>query len=512
MRALGEEFQVKSQQGVQDRGREPATEGHQYKSARPATTNRLLLDPETLVICPKCAEEFNLQHGFAKRALEDFEAASRGALAAVREAERAEVERRAASIAAERENATQQEIEALRKLLKDQAGGHEKALREMQALTEKSLEPQLQSLRKALADRDEQLKTVSEREERLAAAEQALQARATAAAHEKAQELMAAERRGFAEQLAEKNSQVAALREEQLSLRKEREKLQDEKAALALEVQKQVDAQVEQREAVVRAQEAERSKLREAELQKKLDDVSNQLADAQRRAEQGSQQLQGEVLELALEDSLVQAFRLDTIEEVKKGARGGDVIQRVTTRTGQNAGVMLWETKRAKDWSPQWVAKLKEDMRAASADVGILVTMPTAVPKEWDAQQPFGLYEDVWVTTWSNAVCLAEVIRVGLIDVHKQRLISAGKGEKMEAVYDYLTSPQFAQKLKAVYNAFKVMKEENDRERQQAEQRWTRRDKQVQMAMRELIGIGGEIQGLAQQELPQLELEPGEQN
>lgn len=478
-------------------------------NARVIPTNRLLLDPATPVICPKCGEKFSLEYGFAKRALEGFEDASRGALAAVREAERAEAERRAASIATERENATRQETEALKKLLKEQTEAHEKALREMQALTEKSVEPQLQSLRKAIADRDEQLKTVSEREERLAAAEQALQTRAAAAAHEKAQELMAAERAEFAQQLAEKNSQVAALREEQLSLRKERERLQDEKAALALEVRKQVDAQVQQREAVVRAQEAERSKLREAELQKKLDDVSSQLADAQRRAEQGSQQLQGEVLELALEDSLVQAFRLDAIEEVKKGARGGDVIQRVTTRTGHAAGVMLWETKRAKDWSPQWVTKLKEDMRGASADVGILVTMPTAVPREWEPQQPFGLHEDVWVTTWSNAVCLAEVIRVGLIDVHKQRLISAGKGEKMEAVYDYLTSPQFAQKLKAVYNAFKVIKEENDRERQQAEQRWTRRDKQLQMAMRELIGIGGEIQGLAQQELPQLELEGG---
>jgi hypothetical protein len=496
---------MKSPQDSQDMGWGPATEGH-HMSARAISPNRLLLDPATPVVCPKCAEEFNLEHGFARKALDGFEEASRGAMAAVREAERIEVERRVASIAAERESATLKETEALKKLLSDQAAAHEKALREMQALAQKSLEPQLQSLRKAVADRDEQLKSVSEREERLAAAEQEFHTRTATAGQAKAQELMAAERAEFAQQLADKTSQVAALREEQLNLRKEREKLQDEKAALALEVQKQVDDQVRQREAVVRAQEAERSKLREAELQKKLDDVSFQLADAQRRAEQGSQQLQGEVLELALEDSLVQTFRLDTIEEVKKGARGGDVIQRVTTRTGQPAGVMLWETKRAKDWSPQWVTKLKEDMRGASADVGILVTMPTAIPKEWEAQQPFGLYEDVWVTTWSHAICLAEVIRVGLIDVHKQRLISAGKGEKMEAVYDYLTSPQFAQKLKAVYNAFKVMKDENDRERLQAEQRWTRRDKQIQTAMRELIGIGGEIQGLAQQELPQLEI------
>ena len=471
---------------------------------------KLVLDPETPVTCPKCNDEFALREGFARRALETLEETSRAVMTSIREDERADVERRAAALASEREAAARKEVESLRSLMKEQAEGHQKALREMQSIAEKSLEPKLEALRAALTDKDQQLEAVKEREARLAAAERQLESRATVVAQAKADELIAAERQAFQQQLAEKNSQVAALREEQLNLRKEREKLQDEKAALALEVQKQVDAQVQQREAVVRAQEAERAKFREAELQKKLDDVSSQLADAQRRAEQGSQQLQGEVLELALEDSLVQAFRLDTIEEVKKGARGGDVIQRVTTRTGQAAGVMLWETKRAKEWSPQWVTKLKEDMRGASADVGILVTMPTAVPKQWDAQQPFGLHEDVWVTIWSHAVNLAEVIRAGLIDVHKQRLISAGKGEKMEAVYDYLTSPQFAQKLKAVYNAFKVMKEENDRERQQVEQRWTRREKQLQMAMRELIGIGGEIQGLAQQELPQLELEQSE--
>ena len=471
---------------------------------------KLVLDPETPVTCPKCNDEFALREGFARRALETLEETSRAVMTSIREDERADVERRAAALASEREAAARKEVESLRSLMIEQTEGHQKALREMQSIAEKSLEPKLEALRAALTDKDQQLEAVKEREVRLAAAERQLESRATVVAQAKADELIAAERQAFQQQLAEKNSQVAALREEQLNLRKEREKLQDEKAALALEVQKQVDAQVQQREAVVRAQEAERAKFREAELQKKLDDVSSQLADAQRRAEQGSQQLQGEVLELALEDSLVQAFRLDTIEEVKKGARGGDVIQRVTTRTGQAAGVMLWETKRAKEWSPQWVTKLKEDMRGASADVGILVTMPTAVPKEWDAQQPFGLHEDVWVTIWSHAVNLAEVIRAGLIDVHKQRLISAGKDEKMEAVYDYLTSPQFAQKLKAVYNAFKVMKEENDRERQQVEQRWTRREKQLQMAMRELIGIGGEIQGLAQQELPQLELEQSE--
>jgi hypothetical protein len=172
--------------------------------------------------------------------------------------------------------------------------------------------------------------------------------------------------------LADKAQQVAALRDEQLQLRKEREKLKDEKAALALEVQKQVDEQLQRRESIVRAQEQQRGQLEKAELQKKLDDAGEQLAAAQRKMEQGSQQLQGEVLELVIEEGLRRAFPLDAIEEVKKGQRGGDVLQRVITRGGQAAGTILWETKRAKEWSPQWIAKLKEDMRASGAAVGIL--------------------------------------------------------------------------------------------------------------------------------------------
>lgn len=474
------------------------------------SAEQLLIRPGTKITCPKCVHEFSLEQGFAKKALEKLEEASAGTMEAMREAERAAADKRAAQLASERERAAQDEVKNVRKLLKEQADAHAKALAEVRALAEKSVAPQVEELRKALAERDRKLKSLRDREAALAARESEIESRVATAAAAKATELFAAERQALEQQLAEQGAQVATLRNEQLELRKERQQLKDEKDSLALEVQKQVDAQVQQREAVVRAQEAERSKLREADLQKKLDDLSGQLADAQRKAEQGSQQLQGEVLELAIEEALRRSFPLDSIEEVKKGVRGGDVIQRVTTRTGQPAGVILWETKRAKDWSPQWAAKLKDDMRGAGADVGVLVTMPSAIPKEWEAAQPFGLYEEVWITTWSTAVPVAEVLRSSLLDVHKQRLVSAGKGEKMEAVYDYLTSPQFAQKLRAVYGAFRGMQEELQKERSAADQRFARRERQIQTGMKELLGFAGDVQGLSNQELPMLQLEAEE--
>jgi hypothetical protein len=466
-----------------------------------------MLRHDTTVTCPKCATEFSLDQGFAKKALEQLFDASAGAIAAMREAERAAVEKRAEELAGEKARTAQSELEGLKKLFKEQADSHAKSLAEVRALAEQSVAPRIEEMQKALDDQANQLKALRSREDALEAREKDLESRVKAAAESKAAEMIAAERLSFEQQLTDKNAQVAALRGEQLQLLQEREKFKDEKEGLALEVQKQVDARVAQRESVVRTQEQERAQLEKAELQKKLDDAGAQLADAKRRIEQGSQQTQGEVLELAIEESIRRAFPLDTIEEVKKGQRGGDVLQHVITRTGQAAGTILWETKRAKDWSVQWIPKLKEDMRAAGAAVGILVTMPGALPKEWPGSAYFALHEDIWVTQASCAVGVAEALRVGLIDLHRQRAVSAGKGEKMEAMYDYLTSPQFAHKLKAVYETFKKMKEEFESEKNVTTQRWARREKQLEIGRAQLLGIGGEIQGLAQQALPMLEME-----
>jgi len=469
---------------------------------------QLLLRPDTTVTCPKCADEFSLDQGFAKKALEQLAETSAHAIAAVRDAERAQVEKRAQQLAGERARAAQGEVDDLKKLLKEQSDAHTQALAEVRGLAEKSVAPRIEEMEKALNERDSQLAVLRGREGALAAREKDLESRVSASAQAKAAEMMVAERKSFEEQLAEKTIQVATLREEQLQLRREREQLKDERAAMELAVQKKADELVQQREIVVRTQEQERAGLEKAELQKKLDDLSVQLVNAQRKIEQGSQQLQGEVLELAIEESLRRAFPLDTIEEVKKGQRGGDVLQHVMTRTGQTAGTILWETKRAKDWSLQWIPKLKEDMRGCGAAVGILVTMPGAVPREWDAAAYFALHEEVWVTQPSCVIGIAECLRTSLIDLHRQRAVSAGKGEKMEALYDYLTSPQFAQKLRAVYDTFTRMREELESEKNVTTQRWARREKQLQAGVTQLLGIGGEIQGIAQEELPMLEMEP----
>ncbi len=429
-------------------------------STESEAAHRLLLSPRTPVTCPKCEAKFSLQEGFARQALEKFEQSTEGALVAVREAERAAADARAQQLAAQRDKTLRTENAQLQQLLKEQGAKQAEAL-----------------------------------------------SRIANEAHARAQSLFAADRQALEQELAQKGQQVAELRLAELALRKEKSVLHDRAAAFEIEVARKLDAGRAELEVRVRTQERERAELEQAELKKRLDDMNAQLVEAQRKGNQSSQQLQGEVLELTLQEDLEEAFPLDVIEEVRKGARGGDVIQRVMTRGGQTAGILLWEAKRAKDWSAQWVGKLKDDVGRCGADVGVLVSIGTAFPREWEPGQLFGLYEEVWVTSWTTALQLANVLRLSLLDVHKQRLISAGKGEKMEAVYDYLTSSQFAHKLKAMYSAFHHMRQELEAEKSQTLQRWARREKQLQSGVAELVGVAGDIQGLAQQELPLLEME-----
>jgi hypothetical protein len=467
---------------------------------------QLLLSPDTTVRCPACEQEFSLEQGFARKALEHLEQHSRSALAAIEGQVKQEVERRAAAMAAECQNAARQQLAQLELTIQQQSQSHAKALGEARSLAERDFGPQLQVLRAELAQRDDKLKLFGAREAALVERERELESRVASAARLKADELLAADRQAFEQQLADQGEQLRVSREQELSLRRAKSALEDQAGQIELEIARRVDAGRCEFESRIRLQEKERSDLEKAELQKKLEDVNSKLVEAQQKSSQGSQQLQGEVLELALEEQLRLAFPIDSFDEVRKGARGADVVQRVTTRTLQVAGTILWEAKRAREWGRDWPGKLKEDMRAAGADIGILVT--TTLPAALHAAHVFGLHEDVWVTSWGAAIPLAAALRGQILEVHKQRAISAGKGEKMEALYDYLTSPQFAQKLRAVYLTFKAMQDDLQKERSAAEQRLARREKQIVTGMKELLGFAGDVQGLAQQELPQLELEP----
>jgi hypothetical protein len=482
---------------------------HEARVAQLQSTEHLLLSKDARVTCPKCDSTFSLEQGFARAALEQFAQRTEGTLSAVRKAERAEAEKQAERIVSQRDDTVRRENVELKKLLAEQGEKHAEALEEVRELAKRAHDGELHVLRTELAERQERLDNLARRESELATREQTIDVHIADAARAQAQTLVASDRDLFKNRLADKDRQLSELRSKELSLLREHQALKDHQGDLDNEVARKLSAGRAEIETRVRSQEREKSEFEKAELQKRLTGMQTQLAEAQRKGAQTSQQLQGEVLELTLQEDLEAAFPFDTIEEVRKGVRGGDVIQRVMTRAGQTAGVLLWEAKRAKDWSAQWIGKLKEDMRISGADVGVIVSVGVCFPKDWREGALFDIHEDVWVTSWTTAVQLATVLRTGLLDVHKQRLASAGKGEKMEAVYDYLTSPQFSNKLRAVYAGFHRMREELEAEKSQTMQRWARREKQLQSGVAALVGVAGDIQGLAQQDLPLLEIEAG---
>ena len=160
------------------------------------------------------------------------------------------------------------------------------------------------------------------------------------------------------------------------------------------------------------AKAAEEHHLRDRDKDKQLEDMRRQIEELKRKAEQGSQQAQGEVQELELEDVLRSTFRFDDIEPVAKGVRGADVLQRISSSPGKPCGSILWESKRTKAWSDGWVQKLKDDLREAKADVGIIVS--SNMPK---GMNHIGCVDGVWVVDFPSAAGLGMALRAGISDM-----------------------------------------------------------------------------------------------
>lgn len=282
-------------------------------------------------------------------------------------------------------------------------------------------------------------------------------------------------------------------------LRKQRE-LDDAKRELDLTVEKRVQKSVAQVREKAKAEVEEVLKLKVTEKEEQIASMQRQIEDLKRKAEQGSQQLQGEVLELALEETLRTKFPFDSIEPVGKGEFGGDVLQRVVSSTGTTCGAILWETKRTKNWSDGWLAKLRNDQRAAQADLAIIIS--EALPKGIDT---FGPVDGVWVTGGQYYVPLAIALRQSLIEINNSKIAREGQHTKMELVYDYLTGPRFRHRIEAIVEKFSDMQADLDRERKAMTRLWAKRETQIQGVIESTVGMYGDLQGIAGQAIQKIE-------
>ncbi len=241
----------------------------------------------------------------------------------------------------------------------------------------------------------------------------------------------------------------------------------------------------------IRKAAAEEQDLRLKEKEKQIADLRQALDDAKRRSELGSQELQGEVLELDIQAALERQFPQDRIEPVLKGARGADILQRVRNERLEDCGLICWETKNAKNWAPAWIDKLKQDQRAAGAAVAVLVSV--ALP---DGIEGFGRIDGVWVAGLRAWPALGVALREQLIQVAYARAASAGKGEKMELLYQYLSGDEFRQRVEAIVEAFSAMQGQIQRERRAMEKQWAEREKQIQRVIGGTSAMYGALQGI----------------
>lgn len=306
----------------------------------------------------------------------------------------------------------------------------------------------------------------------------------------------------------ESEEKLRTARQKELDFLRKAQELANREQELEIDLQKRMLEERSRLMEQIRKEELERTnvketeyQLRQKELEKQLEDQRRLVEEMRRKAEQGSMQLQGEVQELALEEMLRSTFPFDAVSEVGKGVRGADCIQTVRNQFGQECGKIIYESKRTKDFSREWIEKLKADMRGQGADVAILVTQ--AMPRDMER---FGERDGVWVCTFSDVKSLAYVLRDAIMKVYHSARSQENKGDKMHLLYHYLTSGEFAEQWSAIREGFRSMKTSIQREREAMEKLWKAREKQLEKVLLNAAHIKGSIEGIAGSDSVDLQL------
>jgi hypothetical protein len=301
------------------------------------------------------------------------------------------------------------------------------------------------------------------------------------------------------QQTRDNEEKLKLSRAKELEYLKKEQELANREKELELQLQRMLLQERGKLTEVIRKEEADRIALRETEFQLKMKEMEEKLEaqkkladEMKRRAEQGSMQLQGEAQELALEEMLRSSFPFDEIVEVGKGVRGADCIQVVRNSFGQECGKIIYESKRTKDFSNDWIDKLKHDMRSQGADVAVIVTQ--AMPKD---MQAFGEKEGVWVCSFGEVRAVVHLIRDGVIRVAGAARSQENKGDKINMLYDYLTSNEFGGQWKAIREGFMGMKQSIQKERDAMERLWKAREKQLEKVLLNAAHIHGSIEGIS---------------
>lgn len=293
-------------------------------------------------------------------------------------------------------------------------------------------------------------------------------------------------------ELDEKSNQVKELNTAKAQIEQLKRDKEEMESAIMAKAQLTLNEQLKIEKEKIQKTVDEQNELKLKQKEEQLEQLKKQLQDTQRKLEQGSQQLQGEIQELAIEEYLQDKYPFDVIEEIKKGARGGDCIQTVHTREIQNCGKIYYESKRTKDFQKTWIEKFKADMRDKGADLGVLVT--EVLPKELDRM---GLIDGVWICTFEEFKGLSSVLRESIIKINQAKKSEENKTDKMSLLYSYLTSTEFTMQVEAIVEGFTQMQSDLDSEKRSMQRIWKQREKQIEKVLENTIGMYGSIKGIA---------------
>ena len=322
----------------------------------------------------------------------------------------------------------------------------------------------------------------------------------------KAEEEIGRRQSELEESLKETKGRLETAQQAEITLRKQQRELEQEKNEFQLRLTREMDSERSRIVEETSRTMSDKYAMKEEEWTKQRSDMLKQMDELRRKAEQGSQQAQGEVFELKIESVLKEVFTHDSIEPVAKGVTGGDILQVVNTKHGTRCGAILWELKRTKAFSDGWIQKLKDDQRDAKADVSVIVT--SAMPK---GVERIGQVDGVWVVEPQSMLGIALALRASIMEVAQARKSQAGRKEKAEEVYEYLNGVEFRGRVQSLVEAFVAMKEDLDAERRAIEKSWSKREKQLMRAIGTTAGMYGDLQGLVGSSLPDikaLSLEP----
>ncbi len=293
-------------------------------------------------------------------------------------------------------------------------------------------------------------------------------------------------------ELNEKSEQIKELNKSKAEIERLKREKEELKESIEAESQKTLSKKLNEEKEKIRKSEADKVELKLREYEKQIEDQKKLVEEMKRKQEQGSMQMQGEVQELAIEEWLTSNFPLDTIDEIKKGTRGADCLQIVNIRTKQNCGTIYYESKRTKEFQKGWIEKFKEDIREKSANIGVLVT--DVMPPDMERM---GMREGIWICSFEEFKGLCFVLRESLVQISSALASQENKGDKMNMLYDFLTSSEFRMQIEAIVEGFTQMKNSLESEKRAMQRIWSTREKQIDKVVINTVNMYGSIKGIA---------------